>query len=47
VRATVPLGRVGEPLEVARVVFFLAGTEASYVNGATVTVDGGVSIGRP
>jgi NAD(P)-dependent dehydrogenase (short-subunit alcohol dehydrogenase family) len=47
VRATVPLGRMGEPAEVARVVFFLAGEQASYVNGATVTVDGGVSIGRP
>jgi NAD(P)-dependent dehydrogenase (short-subunit alcohol dehydrogenase family) len=47
VNATVPLGRMGEPHEVANVVFFLAGEEASYVNGATVTVDGGVSIGRP
>ncbi|HET9204102.1 MAG TPA: SDR family oxidoreductase [Acidimicrobiia bacterium] len=47
VRGTVPLGRMGEPAEVARVVCFLAGEQASYVNGATVTVDGGVSIGRP
>lgn len=47
VRATVPLGRMGEPGEVARVVFFLASEQASYVNGTTVTVDGGVSVGRP
>jgi NAD(P)-dependent dehydrogenase (short-subunit alcohol dehydrogenase family) len=46
VSATVPLGRMGEPEEVANVVFFLAGEDASYVNGATLTVDGGVSIGR-
>jgi NAD(P)-dependent dehydrogenase (short-subunit alcohol dehydrogenase family) len=46
VNATVPLGRMGEPYEVAHVVFFVAGAEASYVNGATITVDGGVSIGR-
>jgi 3-oxoacyl-[acyl-carrier protein] reductase len=47
INATVPLGRMGEPKEVANVVFFLAGEQASYVNGTTVTVDGGVSIGRP
>lgn len=47
VRATVPLGRVGEPEEVASVVHFLTGDGASYMTGAVVVVDGGVSLGRP
>jgi glucose 1-dehydrogenase len=37
-----PLGRVGQPDEVARSIVFLAGPDASYVTGATLTVDGGV-----
>jgi NAD(P)-dependent dehydrogenase (short-subunit alcohol dehydrogenase family) len=38
---TVPSGRVGTPMEVAAAVSFLTSEEASYVNGATVAVDGG------
>ena len=38
---TVPMGRLAEPAEVARVVLFLASDAASYMTGATVTVDAG------
>ncbi len=37
-----PLGRLGRPEEVAEVALFLASERASYVNGATFTVDGGI-----
>lgn len=36
-----PMGRLGEPEEVARVILFLASDEASFVTGAAWTVDGG------
>jgi meso-butanediol dehydrogenase/(S,S)-butanediol dehydrogenase/diacetyl reductase len=42
-RALTPSRRTGEPEDVARVAAFLASDEASYVNGANIVVDGGVS----
>ncbi len=41
VAATVPTGRLAEPLEVARVVAFLLSDHASYMTGSLVTVDAG------
>ena len=40
-----PLGRLGTPEEVASVIAFLCSKEASLVNGANITVDGGQSSG--
>ena len=38
----IPLGRVGEPQDVANVVAFLASTEANYITGQVLCVDGGM-----
>ncbi len=44
-RAKTPLGRLGEPVDIANVYLWLASDEAAYVHGATISVDGGIVIG--
>lgn len=43
-RSQMPLGRFGDPSDVARMVAFLCGEGAGYVTGANLRIDGGVSV---
>ncbi|HOD17870.1 MAG TPA: glucose 1-dehydrogenase [Candidatus Cloacimonadota bacterium] len=40
----VPMGRIGKPIEVAKVALFLASDDSSYMTGAEIVVDGGWSV---
>ena len=42
----IPMGRVGEPEDVADVALFLASTAARYITGQVIVVDGGLLVGR-
>jgi 3-oxoacyl-[acyl-carrier protein] reductase len=42
----IPMGRVGEPEDVADVIVFLASEEARYITGQVLVVDGGLLVGR-
>ncbi|GAA4576246.1 beta-ketoacyl-ACP reductase [Planotetraspora kaengkrachanensis] len=46
IRKSIPLGRQAKVEEVARVVRFLAGEDASYITGAVIPVDGGLGMGH-
>ena len=41
---TIPMGRLGEPGDVADVALFLASDASRYVTGHTITVDGGIMV---
>ena len=45
-RSLYPLGRVGEPADIAAAVAFLASSDASWITGHTLPVDGGLLIGK-
>lgn len=40
-----PLGRLGEPLDIANAYYFLASDEAAFITGVTLRVDGGIVVG--
>ena len=42
---TIPMGRVGEPHEIAETIVFLASEDARYITGAEIAIDGGKSAG--
>lgn len=47
IRQVHPMGRIGEPEEVARGILFLASDEASFITGVPLPIDGGVYAGPP
>ena len=40
----IPVHRIGQPEEIAKVALFLASSDASYVAGTTIYVDGGLTL---
>ena len=45
IRKIIPMRRLGQPDDIARVAVFLASTDAGYMTGQVLTVDGGLSLG--
>ena len=46
VKGWYPVGRVGRPEDIAAAVAFLSADEASFINGASLNVDGGLTAGN-
>jgi 3-oxoacyl-[acyl-carrier protein] reductase len=44
IRQEIPLGRLGEPQDVADAVLFLASDAAGFITGHVITVDGGLTV---
>jgi 3-oxoacyl-[acyl-carrier protein] reductase len=44
-KARTPLGRMGQPLDIANAYLFLASDEAGFITGETLRVDGGIVVG--
>ena len=44
--ASTPLGRLGEPDDIAKAALFLCSDAASWMTGTTTVVDGGALLGR-
>jgi 3alpha(or 20beta)-hydroxysteroid dehydrogenase len=42
-----PLGRMGEPEDVAKLVTFLASDDSSFISGAAIPIDGAMTAGFP
>jgi len=45
-KKSIPAGRFASPAEVAKVIVWLAGDDASYISGAVIPVDGGLGMGH-
>ncbi len=45
VKELIPLERYGTPMDVAKAIRFLVSDDADYINGVTIVIDGGLSLG--
>src|SRR5436309_15242762 len=45
IKKLIPMRRVGQPDDIARVAVFLAGPDSAYITGQVLTVDGGLTLG--
>jgi len=45
IKKMIPMKRLGQPEDIAKVAVFLAGPDAAYITGQVITVDGGLSLG--